>query len=633
MAVAIRLRTTEPRDALGRFRYLQAVNGGGAGLLATRVPTPGQRETFLLSQWQLSPLLEETVALPLANGANISMDLCDSMWNSSMQLVRVQHGVRTFPPRDRKTPPTVTYEIGGAGQSIWVVTNFSAGYPAYPGDDVGERIFDIVKQGLPATINSGDLVSLRINSNLGSKFFFRVSGPQDAAPMMGDGLAPFLANTTFVVEFADVRPGFGPCGGVRGRVTRASGGQAIAGAAVTASDVPGNRMYGSTSDPTGNYALSNPIDGTCMPVGTIKVMASADRFQTKTVDGVVVTEGASVTQNIQLDCTIVKIKVVDSAGVPIAGTGVWLIDAMNSPVRDLNGNPYDTNTDLDGVATFSCVPKGVVIVETDADASVHVSITVPSQGIERTIVAQNTCGNIVGRVVTDPVTNTGIPNASVRILGLGTTTTTDGNGNFRFTCVRPAGQQTVRATDPSCGSAQATVNVPASGDSQTVVIALNCTAQIVDSIVVILQWGTDPTDLDAHLSGPDGMGGRFHVFFVNRGNSPVGYAGLDRDDRDGQGPEVLSISKSGNAFVPGDYHVWAHNFVGSSFAGSNAVFTVLRASPGSIPSQLSRQEVQFATGDQGDDIWHALNLAITAAGGVTVTVVQTLMPGNSNTMP
>jgi hypothetical protein len=164
-------------------------------------------------------------------------------------------------------------------------------------------------------------------------------------------------------------------------------------------------------------------------------------------------------------------------------------------------------------------------------------------------------------------------------------------------------------------------------------ITLNCSAMLVDSIVIILQWSTEPADLDAHLSGPDGAGGRFHVFFINRGNSPVPYASLDRDDRDGQGPEVLSITKSGAAFVAGDYHMWVHNYIGSSFAGSSAVVTVLRVNPQGLPSQLSRQEVQFATGNQDDDIWHVVNLDVTTAGGVTVNVVQTLQPGNSNTMP
>jgi len=620
---ALRLRTTDPKDAQGRFRYLRAVNGGGFGLLATRLESPGQWETFLF---------EEIPSVPLTNGTMLSMNLCDQSWNKSGMLVRVQHGVRTFPPRNRKDPPLVTYEVGGPEQAIWVVSNFSAGYPAYPGDDPAERVFDLIKQDGTPIVN-GDQVSLRINSNLGSTFFFRVAGPQDEAFMYGDGVAAFLADTTFVVELVEVQSGFGPCGGVRGKVTRAAGGQPVQAATVIALGVPGNRAYGATSDSSGDYALANMTDGACIPIGSIRVQASADRFQTKTVDPVVVPEGASVTQNIQLDCTIVRIKLVDIAGQPIIGKGVWLLDGNGNQVLDLNSMPYDTNTGFDGFAAFRCVPHGSVTVETDADSTVRLTVNVPPEGAERTIVIQSTCGNIVGQVVTDPVTRTGVPGAVVRVLNTALSTTTDAAGNFSFQCVRPAGQYTVRGTDPGCGAASATVNVPASGDSQRAVIVLNCSAVIVDSIVVILQWSMQPTDLDAHLSGPDGQGGRFHVFFVNRGNSPVPYASLDRDDRDGQGPEILTITRSGNAYFAGDYHVWVHNYIGSSFSGSNATVTVVRVNQQGIPAQLSRQEVQFATGSQEDDIWHVLNLAVTATGGVTVTVVQSLIPGNSNTMP
>lgn len=618
---ALRLRTTDPRDAQGRFRYLQAVNGGGFGLFTARVAQPAQWETFLF---------EDPTVFPLSSDSKLSMNLCNGDWDKSGMLVRVQHGVRTFPRPSRKEPPMVTYEVGGPGQSIYVNEGFSAGYPAYSGDDPAERIFDIVKQGA-GQINSGDRVSLRINSNLGSTFFFRVGGAQDQAPMLGDGVAAFQADTTFIVDFLDIPPGLGPCGGVRGVVTRASGGQPIAGATVTALDVPGNRSYGATSDAGGNYTLSNMANGTCMPVGRIKVQASANRYQTKTVDPVVVTEGPSVTQNIQLDCTVVKVKLVDSAGQPIIGQGVWLIDNMGRLALDANNAPLDTNTGFDGVATFNCVPHGTLFVETDADPTVHQQVDVPPAGASITIVVQNTCGNIVGRVVTDSVTRTGIPNATVRILNTSLTTTTDANGDFTFQCVRPAGPVVVRATDPSCGSASVTVDVPASGNTPPVIIALNCSAVIVDSIVMILQWATQPSDLDAHMSGPDGQGGRFHVAFFSR--TPVAWASLDRDDRDGQGPEILALTKSGNAFVAGDYHMWVHNYNTTTFESSSAVVTVVRVNPSGIPSQLSRQEVEFAAGNQTDDIWHVLNLALTAGGTATITVVQTLMQGDSNTMP
>jgi uncharacterized protein YfaP (DUF2135 family) len=188
------------------------------------------------------------------------------------------------------------------------------------------------------------------------------------------------------------------------------------------------------------------------------------------------------------------------------------------------------------------------------------------------------------------------------------------------------------ASAPACGFNTGTANVPTSGDSQQVVISLNCSAVAVDKIVAILQWAAQPTDLDAHLSGPDGQGGRFHLFFANRTQPPVPYASLDTDNTTSFGPETLTISKSAGAFVAGDYHVWVHNYIGSTFTGSSAVVTVLRLDPQGAPTQITRQEVQFATGDQADDLWHVVDLNVGAGGSVADTVVQTLLPGNSSTV-
>jgi len=619
---AIRLRTPDQPDGQGRYRYLQAVNGGGGGLFAVRVASPTQWETFLF---------EPPTAWPLSSGNQLSMNLCNSNWDASGMLVRVDHGVHVFPRASRKDPPLVTYEIGGLGQAVWVTAGFPAGYPAYPGDDPMERIFDIIKPA-GGGINSGDSVSLRINSNLGKTFFFRVAGGQDGADIFGDGTAAGQAGTTFIVEFVEVRSGLGVCGKVDGTVTRAAGGQAIQGALVEALNVVGNRSYNVITDSNGTYTLTNPVEGTCLPAGNIKVRASANRFKTKTIDPVVVPAGGSVNVPIQLDCTQVKVNVVDSENLGIAGVMVMLLDTSGNLLRDLNGQNYIGNTGLDGSVTFSCVPHGNVKVQTTADPNQQPQFSVPPEGTTVTIQVQNTCGNLIGKVVTDPITQTGIPNATVTVVGTSLQTTTDANGNFRFNCIRPAGQKTVVASAPACVFNTATANVPTSGDSQPVVISLNCSAVVVDKIVAILQWAAQPTDLDAHLSGPDEQGGRFHLFFANRTQPPVPYASLDTDNTTSFGPETLTISKSAGAFVAGDYHVWVHNYIGSTFAGSSAVVTVLRLDPQGVPTQLTRQEVQFATGDQADDLWHVVDLNVGAGGSVAVTVVQTLLPGNSSTV-
>jgi len=52
----------------------------------------------------------------------------------------------------------------------------------------------------------------------------------------------------------------------------------------------------------------------------------------------------------------------------------------------------------------------------------------------------------------------------------------------------------------------------------------------------VLEWERKPADLDAHLEGPD-----FHVSYRNMRSSP-GNAVLDRDARQGYGPETITVS-------------------------------------------------------------------------------------------
>jgi uncharacterized protein YfaP (DUF2135 family) len=609
-------------------RYLQASNGGGAVLVATTVANPAQWETFRF---------EPPTVWPLSSGDKISLNLCNSNWDPSGQLVRVDHGVKTFPPR-KGTDRLVSYEVGGPGQAVWVRTNFGAGYPAYSGDDPVERIFDITKPA-GGVINDGDLVSLRINSNFGKTFFFRTTGAGNGAEIDGDGTFAGQAGTVFKVEFVEVRSGLGvrppafdcqSCATVDGTVTRAAGGQPIGGASVVALDVLENHSFANTSAANGTFTLRDTEGRTCIPAGDIKVQASADRYKTKTIAPVAVPGAGSVNVPIHLDCTQVTVKVVDSAGLAMPGVTVMLFDSTGLLLlTDVNGQAYVANTGLNGSVTFNCVPHGTVQVQTTADPSQHPQLLVPEGGASVTIVVQNTCGNVVGRVV-QAGTAVGVPNATVTLAGVATPATTDANGNFTFPCVRPAGLRSVIVTTQNCGGNNAQVNVPTAGDSQQVVIPVNCAAAVVESIVAILQWGTQPSDLDSHLSGPDGPNARFHMAWFDP--TPVAWVKLDRDVTTTLGPETTTITKVAGAFIPGDYRYWVHDFSGPTFAGSSAVVTILRMDPQSVPTQLAREEVVFAVGNQSDTIWHVANMALAANGTVVLTVIQTLQGGTTSTV-
>ena len=79
----------------------------------------------------------------------------------------------------------------------------------------------------------------------------------------------------------------------------------------------------------------------------------------------------------------------------------------------------------------------------------------------------------------------------------------------------------------------------------------------------VLSWNSEPEDLDLHLKGPG-----FHISYRNMKNAP-NKANLDQDEREGYGPETITLDRITNA----SYGLWVDNFSDDeSFQGSEQVF-------------------------------------------------------------
>jgi hypothetical protein len=81
---------------------------------------------------------------------------------------------------------------------------------------------------------------------------------------------------------------------------------------------------------------------------------------------------------------------------------------------------------------------------------------------------------------------------------------------------------------------------------------------------LVLTWGEAPNDLDSHLTGPDGTGGRFHVYFASRS---YGLTNLDVDDTSSYGPETVTVFPDG----VGTYRYSVHNWSDQSPGGSQGI--------------------------------------------------------------
>jgi hypothetical protein len=83
---------------------------------------------------------------------------------------------------------------------------------------------------------------------------------------------------------------------------------------------------------------------------------------------------------------------------------------------------------------------------------------------------------------------------------------------------------------------------------------------------IVLTWGYEPTDLDAHLTGPDASGEDFHLCYWNR-TTENGYVFFDRDDSWRYGPESITI----NQFSEGRYRYSVHNYTDQTQNGASGI--------------------------------------------------------------
>lgn len=81
-------------------------------------------------------------------------------------------------------------------------------------------------------------------------------------------------------------------------------------------------------------------------------------------------------------------------------------------------------------------------------------------------------------------------------------------------------------------------------------------------IRVVLSWGSTPTDLDSHAEGRSSSGNSFHISYMNKRVENIGT--LDVDDRNGYGPETITITDAGSSFT---YSV--EDFTGSGTMSSS----------------------------------------------------------------
>lgn len=215
--------------------------------------------------------------------------------------------------------------------------------------------------------------------------------------------------------------------------------------------------------------------------------------------------------------------------------------------------------------------------------------------------------------VVDATTGKPLSGAEVRLVGTPLRTMTEANGRFRLTGA-PAGTAGVEITAAGY-SAEQLDHVIAAGVGPPLRVALS-PGMAAGQIRIVLTWGQQPQDLDAHLEGPLPGSHKFHVYFGQKGDlKSKEFVNLDVDARKGLGPETVTVL----GVVPGTYRYFVHDYTNRASKASSTL-----AQSGAMVKVYQKGQAHTFRGDQRSvgNIWNVCTIEVTAGGAVLHKVDQ-----------
>ena len=359
----------------------------------------------------------------------------------------------------------------------------------------------------------------------------------------------------------------------------------------------------------GVYVSWSASAGSISALGRLRAPNAAGSVQVvaRTPNGTADTTTVTV---IPANAAVVSGRVVDaSSGLGLAGAQVIVLDSQ--------GNAVDTlTTASDGSYTSGPLTPGTYRVSVGLQGFVSTDLfnaTLGSGGATTVatipLVPQGRGGSTtLGGTVRDASTNGGIQGATVELRAgvnaaggtVVASTTSDSLGFYFFPGVA-VGTYTVTASATGFTTGSRTA------------VSLGVTQPLTDDVIlsatgggvarIVLTWGATPQDLDAHLTGPDTAGTRFHVYYSDQGISDAApFASLDVDDTDGNGPETITIWQQ----ATGVYRFSVHDY---DNAGSNPS-TALAGSAARVELYIGGTLVQtFFVPNQAGTLWTVFELS------------------------
>lgn len=219
-------------------------------------------------------------------------------------------------------------------------------------------------------------------------------------------------------------------------------------------------------------------------------------------------------------------------------------------------------------------------------------------------------GALTGQIV-DATTNRPVAGAEVRVAGSSLSTVADADGRF---VVEAIGGSVVPLEIAAPGFTTDRFEYRVRPErANRVRVALSPGLE-AGQIRIVLTWDGPPKDLDAHLEGPLPDDERFHVYYHEPGDlKSRQFVRLDVDDRDGQGPETITVL----GVLPGTYRYFVHDYTNRDDPDSKA----LANSGAEVKLYQGGQTYRFRAGhDVPGNIWNVCKIEVGPKGAEVVRV-------------
>ncbi|MFP4459120.1 MAG: carboxypeptidase regulatory-like domain-containing protein [Candidatus Zixiibacteriota bacterium] len=156
--------------------------------------------------------------------------------------------------------------------------------------------------------------------------------------------------------------------------------------------------------------------------------------------------------------------------------------------------------------------------------------------------------------IKDSSTGEGISNAMVSLSGdTSITINSSESGFYSFNEIR-VGEYEIHASYPGYYSEADTIELVSANIEKDIFLTESLDT---GQYRIVLSWGEEPLDLDAHLFTPEIEGAEYHIYFSNMGSlESAPYCKLDIDDTDSFGPETITI----DTLFTGTYYYSVYNY-------------------------------------------------------------------------